>query len=99
MADITENITENIDEQINENAVLSNNVSSRKKINKTPIYYLNAIKKSQAKNKDKIKDYQEKYRLEQNQKKIDTLPNEKLTKSQLLIKIKKLEDELSKFKN
>ena len=75
------------------------NVSDKKvKVNKTPIYYLNAIKKCQEKNKDKIKEYQAKYRAEKSQKKIDTMPNNKLTKAELLIKIQKLEDELNKLK-
>ena len=81
----------------NDNNIVVNN-NSTQKINKTPIYYLNAIKRSQEKNKDKLKEYQAKYRAEQNQKKIETLPIEKLTKSQLIIKIKMLETELANYK-
>jgi hypothetical protein len=69
------------------------------KTNKTPIYYLNAIKKCQAKNSCKIKEYQAKYRSEKAKHKIEILPNEQLTKSQLLIKIQILEDKLKKIEN
>ena len=70
------------------------------KINSTPKYYIDAIKRYQEKNKEKIKQYQKQYRFEKACKvDLNSIPNEKLTKTQLLIKINNLEKEIELLKN
>jgi hypothetical protein len=61
---------------------------------KTKSYVLNASKRYRDKNPEKMKEYREKYKKEMADVVIKSLPNENLTKFQLIIKITRLEDNI-----
>ena len=59
---------------------------------KTKSYVLNASKRYRDKNPEKMKEYREKYKKEKADLLINSLPNDNLTKFQLITKNKELED-------
>ena len=61
---------------------------------KTKSYVLNASKRYRDKHPEKMKEYREKYKKEMADVVIKSLPNENLTKFQLIIKITRLEDNI-----
>lgn len=62
--------------------------------NKTAEYTLKAIKKYRERNPEKIKAYRDKYKAEKANKDIALLPNNKLTKHELICKIERLEEDM-----
>ena len=61
---------------------------------KTKSYVLRAAKTYREKHPEKVKEYREKYKKDKEEKDINLLPNDKLTKKQLLIKMTKLEEKI-----
>ena len=59
---------------------------------KTKSYVLNASKRYRDKNPEKMKEYREKYKQEKAELLINSLPNDNLTKFQLITKITRLEE-------
>ena len=59
---------------------------------KTKPYVLNASKRYRDKNPEKMKEYREKYKHEKAELLINSLPNDNLTKFQLITKITRLEE-------
>jgi len=61
---------------------------------KTKSYVLNASKRYRDKNPEKMKEYREKYKKEKADLLINSLPNDNLTKFQLITKITRLEENI-----
>ncbi len=61
---------------------------------KTKSYVLNASKRYRDKHPEKIKEYREKYKKEKADLLINSLPNDNLTKFQLITKITRLEEKI-----
>ena len=61
---------------------------------KTKSYVLNASKRYRDKNPEKMKEYREKYKKEKADLLINSLPNNNLTKFQLITKITRLEENI-----
>ena len=70
-----------------------------KKQLKTKSYVLRAAKNYREKHPDKLKEYREKYKKEKQEQSINLLPNNKLTKNQLIIKLQLYEDNQKNLNN
>lgn len=80
---------------LDENNIQENTNQSQHKQNKTAEYTLRASKKYRERNPDKIKAYRDKYKADKAEIELSTLPNDKLSKSTLLYKIKQLEEKIT----
>ncbi len=82
---------------LDENNLQNNNNQTQNKQHKTAEYTLRASKKYRERNPDKIKAYRDKYKADKAEIELATLPNDKLSKSTLLYKIKNLEDKIAQL--
>ena len=78
----------------NEITSITNIIEPTTKQFKTKSYVLKAARTYREKHPEKLKEYREKYKKDKEQKDINLLPNDKLTKKQLLIKMTKLEEKI-----
>ena len=79
---------------LNEITPITNVIEPITKQFKTKSYVLKAARTYREKHPEKLKEYREKYKKDKEEKDINLLPNDKLTKKQLLIKMAKLEEKI-----
>jgi hypothetical protein len=83
-------------ENINTNVTPSTNLTQGQEVKqlKTNEYTLNAVKRYRLKNSDKMKEYHKEYSKNKREEKIKANPDLKLNKTQLIEKIKILEQKI-----
>ena len=95
---VQEPVQKPVQEPVNQIIVVQPEIVIKKQL-KTKSYVLRAAKNYREKHPDKLKEYREKYKKEKQEQSINLLPNNKLTKNQLIIKLQLYEDNQKNLNN